>query len=451
MTFVVLIKQNTRDVLRVPWPRFWVSLESGTVLESTMKSDVGSVSLSGERISQEIDFLGPEELLGLTPAELTRRISELRPMIAAHAAAAERLHGPVDEVWQALRKAGFFYQFVPKHFGGLAVDFDNFVDACLPIAEACPSTGWVAAFCAGHNRIIANFPAEIQEELFGGAFPYVIAPLIGQPLGEAVKVDGGLRITGAWKWATGIMHADWIIAMVGLAQQGGPPQLRITLFPAAEAEVLDTWHPDGLAGTGSNDARVSDLFVPDKRVLSDVGILLSGRGSASRDYPEPIWSVPLITFNTLIASVPVLGAARGALQIFEDLIASRKRAGVLQAEQPVAQVRLAKADLMIASAEVLIREAGRRAVMLGDLEDPQQATQRIQIRAQIAYAASLCRKASLDLMEGAGSSVHMLDQPLQRFVRDIGIMSAHQAYDVDVAYELHGRALVGLQPNSFLF
>jgi 3-hydroxy-9,10-secoandrosta-1,3,5(10)-triene-9,17-dione monooxygenase len=47
--------------------------------------------------------------------------------------------------------------------------------------------------------------------------------------------------------------------------------------------------------------------------------------------------------------------------------------------------------------------------------------------------------------------VHMLERLLQRFVRDIGIMSAHQGYDVDVAYELHGRALVGLQPNSFLF
>ncbi len=112
------------------------------------------------RIPADKDFLSQEELGRLTPAALTSRVSALAPMIASHAAEAERLHRPVDEGWSALRASGFFYQFVPKAFGGLATDFDSFFDACLPVAEACASTGWVAAFCAGHNWFLAHFPME---------------------------------------------------------------------------------------------------------------------------------------------------------------------------------------------------------------------------------------------------------------------------------------------------
>jgi 3-hydroxy-9,10-secoandrosta-1,3,5(10)-triene-9,17-dione monooxygenase len=402
-------------------------------------------------IPRDGDFLSRGELSALTPAELTRRIAKLAPMIAGHAAEAERLRHPVDEVWSALRASGFFYQFVPKKFGGMATDFDSYIDAVLPIAEACASTGWVAAFCAGHNFFVAQYPEETQEELFGGAFPYVIAPSLSTPPGRAVRVEGGVRVTGTWKWATGIMHADWVNAVAVLADGDGPPQMRMVLFPAAAAEVIDTWQADGMAGTGSNDVHVDDLFVPDSKILSDMGVM-AGRGFSARTYPEPVWRTPMIVFATMIAAVPVLGAAKRAWSEFANRLASHVQKGgdVKQAEKPAAQLRLARADLMIRTAELLMREAGRRAVALGTIEEPEHTPERIAVRAQLVHAVSLCRTAALHLAEGAGSGVHMLDQPFQRALRDIGLMSSHVGLDVDIAYEQHGRALVGLPPNSML-
>lgn len=399
------------------------------------------------------DFLSKSELAGLTPAELTRRTTALAPMIASHAQEAECLRHPVDEVWSALRQSGFFYQFVPKAFGGMATDFDSFIDAALPVSEACASTGWVACFCAGHNWLISQFPEETQAELFGGAFPYVIAPSLSTPVGQAVSVEGGIRVTGRWKWATGIMHADWVLAITMLGGSDGPPQMRMVLFPAGEAQVIDTWHSDGLAGTGSHDASVDALFVPERYVLSDLG-LMAGRGLASRIYPEPVWSTPMVGLASMISVVPALGAARCVLKAFQQRIAGRIQKGgdnTKQVDKPAAQIRLAQADLMISTAELLIQDAGRRTVMLGVVADPEQTTKRIALRGQLVYAVSLCRKAALHLAEGAGSSVHYLDQPFQRAVRDIGTLSSHVAFEVDIAYELHGRALVGLPPNSQVF
>jgi hypothetical protein len=45
----------------------------------------------------------------------------------------------------------------------------------------------------------------------------------------------------------------------------------------------------------------------------------------------------------------------------------------------------------------------------------------------------------------------MRGNPLQRHLRDINVMSNHVIYDIDGAAELHGRALLNLEPNSLIY
>ena len=61
-----------------------------------------------------------------------------------------------------------------------------------------------------------------------------------------------------------------------------------------------------------------------------------------------------------------------------------------------------------------------------------------------------CVEAVRTCCEASGSSIYALDHPLQRLLRDVQVMQSHVVYDLDVATELHGRALVGLPPNSVL-
>ena len=121
-----------------------------------------------------------------------------------------------------------------------------------------------------------------------------------------------------------------------------------------------------------------------------------------------------------------------------------------QSEKPASQLRLARAETMTRTAELLIRDALAATLALGDLEGQAQLTGRIATRAQIAYAVGLCRHAVLLLCEAGGSSVHQLDNPLQRMLRDVNVISSHIVFDEDVAFEQHGRAMLGLPPNSML-
>lgn len=415
-----------------------------------MPLDDASPRLADRRIPKGGDFLSPDEVKALTPAELNRRIRDLKPLIAANAAEAERLRRPVDEVWQALRRSGFFYQFVPKRFGGMETDFDSFIDVGVAIAEADASTAWAATFCAEHNWILSYFPLETQQELWGGQFPYIVAPVVSAPPGTATPVDGGYVVSGHWKWGTGVMHADWVIVNALVANPGGPPSVMMALMPAAEAQVLDTWRVDGMAATGSNDIVVDKVFVPTRHTV--LNLARGGRPPGERDHANPIYGVPLLPFLAMSASIPALGAARAMLASHRERLAGHVRMGSVttQVEKPAAQIRLAKADLIVRNAELLIRDAGRRLPEIAVLDEADQSPARMQVRAQIAYAVTLCRDAAMLLAEGAGSGVHLLDQPFQRNMRDIIVVSSHVAFDVDAAYELHGRGLVGLPPNSVL-
>ncbi|CAN7507783.1 hypothetical protein LJR164_003482 [Phenylobacterium sp. LjRoot164] len=416
-----------------------------------MSYDSTDQPLADRRIPAGGDFLSAQALAELTPELLVKRMKELAPAIAAAAGEAERLRRPVDEIWNALRAAGYFYQFVPKAFGGLEVTTDQFIDISLPIAEACPSTGWAASFCAEHNWFLAHFPQETQQALFGGEFPYVVAPVVSAPPGKAVAAPGGYTVTAHWKWGTGVMHADWIVGSALLMGDEGPPRLLSCLLPAGDARVLDTWRVAGMVGTGSNDIVVQDLFVPQARTAR-FDLIASGRGPGSRGYANPIYSMPMLPFLAMTAAISAVGAARCALGAYRERLASHVRMGGLssQGDKPAAQMRLGRASTMIDTAEAIIRKVGRDNVAAGALKGAEQVAERLRTRAQVAYAVSICREAVALLAESAGSSAQMLDQPFQRSVRDLNVLSSHVVFDIDTANELHGRSLVGLPPNSML-
>ena len=87
--------------------------------------------------------------------------------------------------------------------------------------------------------------------------------------GQARRDGHHLVIDGRWPFNSGCVHADWYqtgIIVHGRRPTGrrpdGTPDLRFAYFPAAAAEIHDTWHATGLRGTGSHDVEVRQLRIP---------------------------------------------------------------------------------------------------------------------------------------------------------------------------------------------
>src|SRR5215470_6606791 len=87
------------------------------------------------------------------------------------------------------------------------------------------------------------------------------------PTGTAVAVDGGYVLNGSWSFASGCDHASWAYLGAFIMSPDAKPSSEGAFFllPIGDCEIVDNWFVSGLAGTGSKDIVVSDVFVPAHR------------------------------------------------------------------------------------------------------------------------------------------------------------------------------------------
>jgi alkylation response protein AidB-like acyl-CoA dehydrogenase len=296
--------------------------------------------------------------------------------------------------------------------------------------------------------MLSQFPQETQQEVFGRQ-PYMLAPAALSPTGTATPVDGGFRLSGRWGWGTGVMHADWVLLGGGMVSESGPPDMRMFLLPRDQVRVELTWDAAGMQGTGSNDIVVADAFVPEHRSEPMLGMTM-GRGRGSEWLGSPSYRHPMIPLLCLAAGVPALGAARRAVALFKERLATRSLmvSQTKQLQLPAAQMRLGHASSRVHDAETIMRGVGRTMKHWGDSGELCPFDERARMRLSVAHAVDLCRTAVREVMEASGASAHLKPHPLQRIHRDVHTLSCHTIFDLDAASENYGRMLLGFPPSS---
>src|SRR4051812_12847732 len=197
----------------------------------------------------------------------------LVPQIQASADEIERLRRMPLPLVEAIAKAGLFRLWVPRRLGGEEADAATLVRVVEEISRADGATGWCVAIGGEYGAFGGYLQADAAREIYGD--PQVRTAGALRPFGNAVVVDGGYRVTGRWPLGSGCQHSQWITGGCRILdgdqprlRANGSPLVRILLFPAADCEILDTWHSIGLRGTGSHDYTVTDIFVPAERSLS---------------------------------------------------------------------------------------------------------------------------------------------------------------------------------------
>ena len=377
--------------------------------------------------------------------ELIGRARELRPMIAASAAATEKNRGPLDENIAALRDAEIFSILSPKRYGGHELHVDSMVGVVREIAAACPSTGWVTAFYIGHNWFHSVFPQASQDEVFADQ-PYTLMSGQIAPTMTAERVTGGYELSGQQSWSSGISHAEWVLfnGLVSDAQE--PP--RLFLVPRHQVEVIDTWYIAGMCGTGSRDVAVDKVFVPEHHTLPFLSFM-DGSHEGASVHKGPLYALPgpaVLYFEVM----PVMaGILRGAAENFVDMTQARitSYTGSGAATQPSAQMRAGRALATTEAVDDMINAAAARVVAR---DGTQQMT--VNERAAVRMRASLVTKTARDTVNdialGAGGKSFLNDSPIQRYFRDINVLSTHAAFEYEPTTELYGRLALGMDPGS---
>jgi alkylation response protein AidB-like acyl-CoA dehydrogenase len=381
-----------------------------------------------------------------TPDEILAAVQSMEPAIKAARDRIEQDRRLPPELLRTIMEAGVFRMAVPRVYGGGEFDPMTQVRVVEELSRMEGSVGWLAMIGAAGGPVAAFLEPAVALRFYGSV-DSVFAGQIRPPQ-HAEIVEGGFRVSGRYRFASGCQHASSMTCGCTLYENGQPllhangqPKGRVMLIAASKVKIIDTWDTTGMRGTGSHDFVVDNVFVPAEESVS---VLEPPRVTG------PLYRFPPI-YLVCHTGVP-LGIARGALDCVlelcgrKELMPSRQ----LLREDTQVQETIAWAEASVAAA---------RNYAYGTLEDlwgtlckgdRVSVRQRAHYRLMMVYCHQTAKQVISVLYDLAATSAIFRSHPLERFMRDIMTACQHRVVHPRM-YRPGGRMLMGLDPEEPFF
>jgi alkylation response protein AidB-like acyl-CoA dehydrogenase len=379
--------------------------------------------------------------------EVTERIQEHADFFREHALESDRLGRLSDAEAAKLRELGVIRMLQPREFNGMETAPTDFFEAVMEVGRYSPPAGWIAGVVGVHPFEFGQLDHRVQEEVWGDdpdtwtASPYA-------PLGRARPVEGGYIFNGRWSFSSGTDHCMWAILGGMVTDQDGnvgtPPEVRHFILPRGDYEILeDSWQVMGLGGSGSKDVVVKDAFIPEYRtVIAEK--MQNGWYQQQYQPGSALYSLPFGVMFPGAINASTLGVCQGAIDQFVDYTRRRTSVmGVKTSQDPfhVEAISVALADM----------SASRRQ-FLGEINDMYEfacdggkitMAMRLEIRRNQVRAVRRVVDAVDNLFNHAGGHAIWLDQPMQRFWRDMHAAMGHVCNVAEPMYVGWGQEFFG--------
>ncbi|GLZ78584.1 acyl-CoA dehydrogenase [Actinorhabdospora filicis] len=346
-----------------------------------------------------------------------------------------------------LRELGVFAAAVPRSRGGAEMTSAEQTRLIETIATADASIGW-CVMIGMDSGIYSGF---LTEAAAGALYPRPDLITAGwiHPQGRAERVPGGYRISGDWRFGSGITHCDVLAAGCVVHRDGEPEpdpltgdpvQWRVALAGPSAYDVHDTWFTTGLAGSGSRDYSVRDLFVPEEHVFSFHAPHRAG----------PLHAAPDAILRKM-SGVP-LGLARAALDHVRGLAPGRRdrETGAPWAEDPRVQATLAEAEMRLSAARAAVYTSLDEQWTRLSLGEDAGTDARVATALARYHAFRTARWIVSALYDLVGGSSVYRRSPLDRWLRDVNTMCQH-AVAQDSVLRTTGEVLLGGTSRSPFF
>jgi len=348
------------------------------------------------------------------------KVGEIGPLLresASEVEAARRLTAPVVD---ALRSTGVFRMSMPEAWGGPELDICTQIEIIETLSRADASVGW----CAMIGSDSGYFSGYLDETTARSLYPDLDAVTAGWvvPAGTLEVCDGGYRLSGRWSFGSGSTHADVILGGAHVTENGSPrmsadgaPEQRIAMLPAAQWQVLDTWNPSGLAGSGSHDYTIADTFVPAENTWVYGESYRSGTLYAWRGiFVVNFLGVPL---GVALEACDVATAILAGKISMPEMIPARN--------EPRVRVGIARARAMVGAARSYAYDTAGTLWATVEAGNEPSFEQRAELAGCFVHTVTTCRSAVQLLVDTVGTAAIQKGCPLERQLRDLNTMVQH--------------------------
>lgn len=393
----------------------------------------------------------------VTSSALIAQARTMVPALRTREDAAEAARQVPDQTIADMRAAGLFRAFQPARYGGYELDLDLLLAMGSELARGCGSSAWVGNLAMVHQWMIAGFPEQAQDDIWGDTAtgnPEAIALGTYAAAAEAVPVDGGFSISGRWPFASGCDHGDWALLGARFPTAGGDkPVPGLVLVPRGDYEIVDDWHAVGLAASGSKTVTCDDLFVPAHRhvLFPD---LAAGHGPGRAVNAGAIYGVPLLAVLPVTIAAPALGILAAAIDDFTEKTCVRETRGAVaggghsMAGFANVQSKLAEAVAALDAATLLLQRDLSETMELARAGRAFSVDLRLRNRLSHGYVVKLATEAINGLYAVGGGAELYRTERLQRAWRDINAIAHHIGLNWDAISTMYGQSRLGLEPQG---
>ncbi|WP_245567494.1 acyl-CoA dehydrogenase family protein [Nocardia vinacea] len=372
--------------------------------------------------------------------EWLSRIAKIAPVIEEYRVAAERDRVTPRAVIDAIRDQGLHRMWVGREFGGEQLDLATGSLVLRALAQIDASIAWQVGVQGAIGRLSDYLPEPTARKLFGENTELVVGGI--NPSGRAERVSGGFRLSGEWGFASAGTHAEWLVCAAFVTEGGAPvkretgPEMRMVFVPSADAEFSDTWHTTGLRGTGSNNYRVADVFVPDDFTVDQAELLRPPSSRATPAYP-----VGYYDFGPFTTASTAVGIAQDALDSIKKVAIEKTPAGGTStlAASHTAQEKLGRVEMLVHSSRLLLDDAAQQVTAFGETGgDALSALVRLTSSTVGEQAV-----AAVDIAHAmAGTGSLYTSSRLERAFRDVHAAVKHMTLS-PTNFEMVGQYLLG--------
>ncbi len=345
--------------------------------------------------------------------------------------------GPAAEA--ALRSTDLFRTWWPVELGGPGASVRDGIEVIERLAVVDTAAAWNVAVCTLGSGLAGAYLDDVAiDDIFADDLPLIAGQTA--PVGQARPVDGGLVVSGSWRFGSGIRLAAWVKAGVIIERDDGSREAVIVVVPADRVTIDDgSWDVAGLAGSGSFDYRMESVHVPNGYWYR-FPAAVPARGG-------PTFTLPIPGQLVILHAGFALGVAERCLDEVKALAGAKVRQfdTVAIATRPTLRFDLAAHSAKLSAARLLTYDVADRLLLAAGT--PEIGPLMREMRAAARYVNDVALDlATWAYRQGGGAALH-LDHPLQRLLRDILAATQHIYVD-DQAYTDQGATLLGIDPDA---
>jgi alkylation response protein AidB-like acyl-CoA dehydrogenase len=380
-----------------------------------------------------------------TAESILAAVRAIVPELRARSAEIEQSRRLPADVVELVRGTGVFRMGFGEEFGGPGLTSAEQTRVLEKLSYGDASVGWCAMVGMDSGLFATYLPVPAVLEMFS-TLDMSTAGMLA-PAGRAERVPGGYRLTGRWGFGSGIAHADWVFAGAHTYTDGkqdltggGKPNWRVMMVRPDDVVLIDNWHSTGLAGTGSMDYTVSDVFVPERHSFSF---------RAPRHRSGPL-STPDLQMRKM-PGVP-LGVARAAIDHVRETARTKvnRMTGQPWADDFRVQFAIGECEMDLAA----IRRAVYRSLehrwdrlAAGATQEDLDSDERIDTMLARLNAFRGARRIVRRLYDLLATTSIYRPSPMDRWLRDVETMCQHFMAQ-DQIVQSAGAFLLGGKPQN---